>query len=50
MINCHEEKEKNFKFLCEYIKNFDELKNIFMENNFHRNINFNGRTAIKKKI
>ena len=49
MYNCSEEKKKSFKFLKEYIKRVDELLDIFNENNFHRNISFNGRTAIKKE-
>ena len=50
MDNCYEEKQKNFKFFCEYIKRKDELKDIFNKKYFHRNISFNGRTAIKNKI
>ena len=49
MNNCYEEKEKNFKFFCEYIKKTDELKDIFSLKNLHRNLIFNGRTAIKKE-
>ena len=49
MNNCYEEKQKNFKFFCEYIKRKDELKDIFNKKYFHRNISFNGRTAIKNK-
>ena len=49
MDNCYEEKQKNFKFFCEYIKRKDELKDIFNQKHFHRNISFNGRTAIKNK-
>ena len=50
MDNCYEEKQKNFKFFCEYIKRKDELKDIFNKKYFHRNISFNGRTEIKSKI
>ena len=49
MDNCFEEKQKNYKFFCEYIKKVDEFKDIFREENFHRNIKFNERTAIKKE-
>ena len=49
MDNCFEEKQKNYKFFCEYIKKEDEFKDIFREKNFHRNIKFNERTAIKKE-
>ena len=49
MDNCFEEKQKNYKFFCEYIKKVDEFKDIFREENFHRNISFNERTAIKKE-
>ena len=44
-----EEKQKNFNFFCKYIKEVNELKDISKENHFHRNIIFNGRTAIKKE-
>ena len=47
--NCFEEKQKNLKFFYEYSKNMDELKDILNENNFHRNIVFKGKTAIKKE-
>ena len=50
MDNCYEEKQNNFNFFCEYIKRKDEFKDIFSLKNFHRNISFNGRTAIKNKI
>ena len=49
MNNCYEEKQKNFKFFCEYISILDDLENIFTEENFYKNISFNGRTAIKNK-
>ena len=49
MDNCFEEKQKNYKFFCEYIKKVDEFKDIFREENFHRNIKFNERTAVKKE-
>ena len=49
MNNCYEEKQKNFKFFCEYLKKVVELKDIFNQKNIHRNIMFNGRTAIKKE-
>ena len=49
MNNCYEEKQKNFKFFCEYLKKVVELKDIFNQKNIHRNIIFNGRTAIKKE-
>jgi len=49
LYNCSLEKKKSFNFLKEYIKKVDELLDIFNENNFHRNIEFNGRTAIKKE-
>jgi hypothetical protein len=49
MNNCYEEKQKNFKFFCEYISTLDDLENIFTEENFYKNISFNGRTAIKNK-
>ena len=49
MDNCYEEKQKNFKFFCEYIKKVDEIKDIFNEKYFHRNISFNERTAIKRE-
>ena len=48
MNNCSEEKQKSFKYLYEFLKKEDELKDIFNENNFYRNIIFNGKTAIKK--
>ena len=50
MDNCYEEKQKNFKFFYDYIKKTDELKDIYNLKNFHRNMSFNGRTAIKNKI
>ena len=49
MNNCYEEKQKNFKFFYEYLKKVVELKDIFNQKNIHRNIIFNGRTAIKKE-
>ncbi len=49
MENCFEEKQNNLNFLYEYLKKEDELKDFFNENNFHRNISFNERTAIKKE-
>ena len=49
MYNSSEEKKKNFKFFNEYLKKSNELKDILNENNFYRNITFNGRTAIKKE-
>ena len=49
MNNCFEEKQINYKFFYEYLKNADELKDIFKENNFHRHLTFNRRTAIKKE-
>ena len=49
MNNCYEEKQKNLDFFYEYLKKTVELKDISKENNFHRNIIFNGRTAIKKE-
>ena len=49
MNNCYEEKQKNFKFFCEYISILDDFENIFTEENFRKNIKFNGRTAIKNK-
>ena len=49
MNNCFEENQKNFQFFWEYIKKGDELNNILNKNNFHKNITFNGRTAIKKQ-
>ena len=49
IYNSSEEKKKNFKFFNEYLKKSKELKNIFNENNFYRNIPFNVKTAIKKE-
>ena len=49
MNNCYEEKQKNFQFFWDYIKRTDELKDIFSLKNLHRNLIFNGRTAIKKE-
>ena len=49
IYNCSEEKQKNFKFFEEYIKRLEEIQDIFNENNFHRNITFNGKTAIRKE-
>ena len=49
MYNNNEEKKKNFKFFNDYMKKSNELKDIFNENNFYRNISFNGKTAIKKE-
>ena len=48
MYNSTEEKNKNFKFFNDYMKKSTELKDIFNEANFYRNISFNGKTAIKK--
>ena len=47
--NCFIEKQKNFKFFQDYIKKVAELKDIFNENNYHRNTKFSGRTVIKKE-
>jgi len=47
--NCMIEKRKNFKFFQDYIKKVTELKDIFNENNYHRNTTFGGRTIIKKE-
>ena len=47
--NCFIEKQKNFKFFLDYIKKAIELKDIFSENNYHRNITFSGRTLNKKE-
>ena len=49
MNNLFEEKQKNFNFFFEYIQRFDHLKNIFKEDNYHRNTKFSGRTSIKKE-
>jgi len=49
IYNSIEENQKNFNFFLDYLKKADELKDIFMENNFWRKIDFNGRTAIKKE-
>ena len=47
--NCFIEKQKNFKFFLDYIKKAIELKDIFSENNYHRNITFSVRTLNKKE-
>ena len=49
MNNLFEEKQKNFNFFFEYIQRFDHLKNIFKEDNYHRNTKFSGKTSIKKE-
>ena len=49
MNNCFEEKQKNFKFFCDYIKKANESKDIFNQKDFHKNIKFNGRTTIKNE-
>ena len=49
MNNCFEEKQINYKFFYEYLKSADKFKDIFKENNFHRHLTFNRRTAIKKE-
>ena len=40
MNNLFEEKQKNFNFFFEYIQRIEHLKNIFKEDNYHRNITF----------
>ena len=47
--NCFIEKQRNLKFFQDYIKKVTELKDIFNENNYHRNTTFGGRTIIKKE-
>ena len=49
MNNLFEEKQKNFNFFFEYIQRFEYLKNIFKEDNYHRNTKFSGKTSIKKE-
>ena len=49
MNNLFEEKQKNFNFFFEYIQRIEHLKNIFKEDNYHRNTKFSGRTSIKKE-
>lgn len=49
LYNCYEEKQKNFIFFKEYIKGLDNSKDFFKENNFKKDITFNGKTAIKKE-
>ena len=48
LYNSTEEKKKNFKFFNDYLKKSNELKDIFNENNFYRNISFDEKTAIQK--
>ena len=47
--NCFTERQNNFNFFHDYIKKVAELKDIFSDKNYHRNIIFNGRTLIKKE-
>ena len=49
--NCFNEKQKNFKFFLDYIKKLyeRELKDIFNEKNYHRNITFGGKPLIKRE-
>ena len=49
IYNCSEEKQKYFNFFVEYVKGLDDIKDIFNENNFQRNITFNGKTAIRRE-
>ena len=49
IYNCSDEKQKNFNFFVEYLKGLDDIKDIFNENNFQRNLTFNGKTAIRRE-